>query len=335
MAPVPGGFDATLLGLILPFPLTKPFLDNYYLSFPKDPMHMKVLVYFSFAIEVAQTMMVTRDTYKVFAGGFGDLTELDNLHLLWLTLPILGGIVGLLCHLMFAYRITLLSDSTAVGCVIVALSLCASVSAFVFGGKLLSAGVLSKAVMVKHIYLTCGIWNGAGALCDVLIAGCMFYYLSRNQTGFQNTDILITRIVRLSIETGIITTTASITSAILFVGFRDQLTTSVYFVIPAIMITKLYSITILATFNNRPHAVGGPPPLPEAENSFDNKRTFSRTFDRKEIRIGRSVVRQVWTDGAPVEHIEMYGEETHSIKDDAESSKRAPDILTTPEEGPP
>ncbi|KIM42385.1 hypothetical protein M413DRAFT_70622, partial [Hebeloma cylindrosporum] len=178
---------------------------NYYLSFPRDPVYMKLLVYSSLALEISQTFMVTHDTFRIFATGYGDFSRLDNIHLLWLTLPILGGVVGLLCHLTFAYRITLLSDSKIIGAVIASLSLCAGISAFAFGAKLFNAGVLSKVVVAKHIYLTCGIWNGSGALCDVVIAACMFYYLSMNQTGFKNTDVLITRIVRLSIETGIAT----------------------------------------------------------------------------------------------------------------------------------
>lgn len=93
--------------------------------------------------------------------------------------------------------------------------------------------------------------------------------------------------------------TSSIASAVLFVGFRQRLIISVYFIIPAIMLTKLYAITILATFNNRPHTVGGRPPHPDAENSYDDSRkTFSRNTDQfsTEIRIGRTVVQQVFKD---------------------------------------
>jgi hypothetical protein len=93
--------------------------------------------------------------------------------------------------------------------------------------------------------------------------------------------------------------TSSIASAVLFVGFREKLVISVYFIIPAIMLTKLYAITILATFNNRPHAVGGPPLPSNTENSYDDSRkTFSRNLDQlaTEIRIGRTVVQQVFKD---------------------------------------
>lgn len=53
---------------------------------------MKALVYFSLCLELAQTFMVSSDGYDVYAIGFGDIVNLDDLHLLWMTLPILGGI---------------------------------------------------------------------------------------------------------------------------------------------------------------------------------------------------------------------------------------------------
>ncbi|KAF8908637.1 hypothetical protein CPB84DRAFT_1843522 [Gymnopilus junonius] len=314
---------------------------NYYLSFPKDPLHMKLMVYVSLSLELVQTFLVTHDTYLTFAKAYGYLAGLDNLHFLWLTLPVMGGLVGLFCHLTFAYRIALLSESKIIGGVIAVLALSASISAFTFGGQLHNAGSLSKLVVIKNIYLTCGLWNGSGALCDVFIAGCMTYFLSKSQTGFRNTDVLITRIVRLTVETGAFTATASICSAVLFVGFRQTLDISVYFVIPAIMITKLYAITILATFNNRPHAVGGPPPLPDNDTSLEENKTYSRNLDRmtREIRIGRTVVQQVWKDDVPLARFQVYGDDTVSISntikdEDGDSSNKAPESLTSPSEQP-
>lgn len=78
------------------------------------------------------------------------------------------------------------------------------------------------------------------------------------------------------------------------------------------MITKLYAITILATFNNRPHAVGGPPPLTDIETCFDDSthakhHSTTRNLENpgKEIRIGRTVVQQVWKDDVPMSHLNV------------------------------
>lgn len=90
-------------------------------------------------------------------------------------------------------------------------------------------------------------------------------------------------------------------------GFRKQIEViGIYFVVPAISIAKLYSITIMATFNNRPNAVGGPPHVPDEEYRFDTA-TGKSTLDpiSRDIRIGRTVVRQVWADGIPMSHVEV------------------------------
>ncbi|KAF8970238.1 hypothetical protein BDZ97DRAFT_1914917 [Flammula alnicola] len=282
---------------------------NYYLSFPRDPTSRKLLVYGALALETIQLVLVTRDTYQLFALGFGNPFVINKLHLLPLTIPIMGGLVGLLCHLIFAYRIYRVSESKIIGCLITALAICASSCAFVFGAKLFEAGSLSNAAFTSGFTLP-ALWNGFGAACDVVIAACMTYYLSRMSTGFRKTDLLVTQIIRLSIETGIITVVLRPAGRI---------------------ITKMYSITILATFNNRPHAVGGPPPLADAENCYDSgNKAPSGSFDGiAEIRIQRTVVEQVWDDDIALSRIQMYNKDDEmSIKNDRDSSKNTPESLT-------
>jgi len=254
---------------------------------------------------------VTRDIYDLFINGFGNFEAVNKFHLIPLTIPILGGIIGLVCHLIFAYRIFRISQSWLISGLIVVLSLCSTSAALTFGAKLFEAKSLSKVLTsiagLSPLDIACGLWNGLGAGCDILIAVTLTIYLSKAPTGFRRTDLLVTRIIRLTIETGTITATASIASVALFVGFRKQVTTvGIYFVLPAITIAKLYSITIMATFNNRPNAVGGPPPIPDEEYRFDTATGKSTLDPIREIRIGRTVVRQVWPDSEiPMTHLEI------------------------------
>ncbi|KJA18718.1 hypothetical protein HYPSUDRAFT_69641 [Hypholoma sublateritium FD-334 SS-4] len=303
---------------------------NYYLSFPKDPITRKVTVYSVWILEALQLALVTRDTYELFINGFGDMLGINNLRLLPLSVPILGGTIGLICHLMFAYRIMLISQSKLIGALITVLALTSAISGFVFGGSLFGAKTLLAAISHhSRIYLTCGLWNGFGAGCDIVIAVCMSYYLSRTPTGFRKTDLLITRIIRLTIETGLLTATASITSAVLFVGYRDKPGVSVFFILPSVALAKLYSITILATFNNRPHAVGGPPTIPDTENNYDTIGRPGPGANKvqlepiQEIRIGRTV--QVWTDSIPMSDVEMYKVDPERLTPDSDSTRESED----------
>ncbi|KIK01539.1 hypothetical protein K443DRAFT_661744 [Laccaria amethystina LaAM-08-1] len=177
---------------------------NYYMSFPNDRWHWKCIIYFLFVVELVQTILATKDAYTVYAEGFGQYEALDKLHLLWLTLPVMSGLVGFFCHSIFAYRIYILSELWQVGMFIFMLAAFALASAITFSAKLLRAGTLSKLVYVDHIYLFCGLWNGSAALCDIAIAGCMTFFLLRSPR-FKNTHFLITKIIRLTIETGIFT----------------------------------------------------------------------------------------------------------------------------------
>lgn len=67
-------------------------LDLYYEAFPNDRLSVNYLVYGVYLIELARTILVTHDAFGSFGYGFGNIETLTNIHLNWLTVPILGGI---------------------------------------------------------------------------------------------------------------------------------------------------------------------------------------------------------------------------------------------------
>ncbi|KAJ2918961.1 hypothetical protein MD484_g1437, partial [Candolleomyces efflorescens] len=285
---------------------------NYYISFPNDKIFWKILVYFVLISEIVQTSLASLDAFKIFSSGWGRFAILDDMSLLYIT-PIMSGAIGLICHGIFAYRLYSLSGSWIVCLIVVLLALLACSSGFAFGIKLSLATTLSKVIKTSNIYLVCGLWNGGGAGCDVAIAALMTFYLSRSSTGYKSTDVLLTRIIRLTIETGLFTATASLLSAILFIGYRTNFKISIWFIVPAGVLAKLYAITILAMFNNRVQGInrmngssgasiisrGGGPEM--GIQAFDTSRRPSRA----EIRIGRSVVQQVWADDIEIKSVKV------------------------------
>lgn len=285
---------------------------HYFISFPSDRLFWKILVYVVLFAELLQTVLASIDAFHIFSSGWGKFQLLDDLNLLFLT-PIISASLGLICHCVFAYRLYTFSKSKIVCIFVVFLALLACGSGLAFGIILKISGSLSKVVHAKSIYLVCGLWNGCGAGCDVAIAALMTFYLSRSSTGYKTTDVLLTRIIRLTIETGLFTATASLASAILFIGYRDNFKVSIFFIVPAIMLAKLYSITILAMFNNRTvalrgfshAAVGSIGSSMTAVGVRSNGGVMDSTFT-PEIRIGRSVVQQVWSDDIGVKHMRSF-----------------------------
>ncbi|KAF9555077.1 hypothetical protein CPC08DRAFT_147295 [Agrocybe pediades] len=174
----------------------------YYVAFPRDPLRNKIIVYSIYVLELLQTVIITASAFHVFASGYGNFSYYNGIELAWFSVPLITGVVAFLAEIFYAYRIQLLSESYWVSGIIIFL-------AFVqLGGAIASAVVLKQAVLFSnllgpHFFITSGIWNGGSALCDVIIAACMTYYISRRGAdGMKDTQVMLRRIIKLVIETG-------------------------------------------------------------------------------------------------------------------------------------
>ncbi len=67
-------------------------VDIYYVSFPKDPILSKFLIYLLLALETLQTVLFTVDLFDIFATNFGQVDVLHNVHSLWFSVPIMTGL---------------------------------------------------------------------------------------------------------------------------------------------------------------------------------------------------------------------------------------------------
>lgn len=74
-------------------------LDVYFIAFPKDSAYLKSVVGITYILEVVQTIMATRDAFRQYATGWGNLTELNDIGWLWFTVPVLDGISMLFVRL--------------------------------------------------------------------------------------------------------------------------------------------------------------------------------------------------------------------------------------------
>ncbi len=87
---------------VLDCPLLTSFKDIYYISFPKDNLASKAVVYVLWLTETVGTVISIHDTFDTFCYDFGNLPGLNNVHLTWLTLPILSGFGAYLCTYVYA-----------------------------------------------------------------------------------------------------------------------------------------------------------------------------------------------------------------------------------------
>ncbi|KAK0459901.1 hypothetical protein IW261DRAFT_426718 [Armillaria novae-zelandiae] len=224
----------------------------YYLAFPNDKHFIKYLVYGIYMVEFVQTILLTHDAFATFGYGFGDLDALTDMHFYWLFGPIMSAITACIGHAFYVYRIFILSKSRIVPIVVICICLTGSVAAIITAVYLFQAGNTTK-LNNRKISIAVGIWRGGSALCDIIIAICMTYYLMRSNTCFRRTQIMVTKLIRLIVESGAVIAIGAILNLILFFAFRDQ----IYYITLALIIPKLYANSVYMVLNSRIRIMGG------------------------------------------------------------------------------
>ncbi|KAJ6528795.1 hypothetical protein DFH09DRAFT_157761 [Mycena vulgaris] len=223
----------------------------YYQAFPNDRWSIKCLVYTVYTIELVQTILLTHDAFIIFGYGFGDPSVLAEVGFDWLTIPIMSGLVAFIGQSFYAYRVHVLSKSWFIPILIVVVALTSSVGAFIVGAFTFQAGSLALINHRKNVVATV-VWCGASALSDITIAVCMTYYLSKHDTGFRQTHMLVSTLIRLTIETGSLTTLVVLAGLALFLAFPDRN----YYATAAAIVPKLYANSILVVLNSRIQMLG-------------------------------------------------------------------------------
>ncbi|THV06377.1 FAD/NAD(P)-binding domain-containing protein [Dendrothele bispora CBS 962.96] len=200
----------------------------YYTAFPNDKTIVKCIVYFVYFLEICQTILVTYDGLRRYGSGFGNYNILTQIGLLWLSLPIMSAVVSCIGQMFFAYRIRILTGSRVIPVFITVLALISSVGGFLTG---IYAGIDGRVDNLNNLRTSIAVitWDATSAFCDVFIAACMTFYLYRNRSAMQfgKTKSLLSKLIRLVIETG----TATVAEAVLYRSPNDLPTKNYDFII--------------------------------------------------------------------------------------------------------
>ncbi|KAI9452256.1 hypothetical protein F5148DRAFT_515543 [Russula earlei] len=205
----------------------------YSYNFPRDKRNIKLL-----------------DLYYWFVSGFGNINHLVSPNLGFFDVPIVGTVVSLTVQFFFMYRIFVISKRKASWlCVIIILCSIVSAIAAIAGGSYTRVrGRFATGRILKMLALTSMVGN---TISDICIASALVYYLTKQRStdrdGFNYSGHALESIVRLTVETNIITTTVSVISLLMIALYPEKN----WFVCPASIIGKVYSNTLLVSLNNR------------------------------------------------------------------------------------
>ncbi|ESK93818.1 hypothetical protein Moror_13068 [Moniliophthora roreri MCA 2997] len=270
-----------LLGYLLNYGLYGILIVQIYLywaAFPYDNRLTQALVYCLYGLETTQTIVLSHDAFQSFVYGFANPVAVNTLHLLWLHSYLIDGIVAFFVHIYYARRIhVLLRGTKIIPGMIVLLATTQFVASVRLSITARDTILFSDGYHYRDVAFVPSITKTVCAVVvDVLIAITMIYALSQFDTTFRETQNLLSRLNRLSVETGSLIAVASLLQPLLWILFINR----IYYVTPAIITTKLYSNSLLAVLNGRVQIHG--------ERGGSTRNTSSAT-------VAVTVPRSAWT----------------------------------------
>ncbi|KAJ7286449.1 hypothetical protein C8J57DRAFT_664097 [Mycena rebaudengoi] len=218
----------------------------YHLSFPRDAKHIKWLVYIVFLLDLASTTMSFADAYHWFAAGFGNLSALDDIYLSAIDTPMIGSLLAAIAQCYYCYRLWRFSRYTLPICILAVLIALAQVGSGMYGaivGHMVVTFSRALSTLRPSVYVL----NIGAAAGDVLIAVSLTILLLKSRTRHAETDFIIKRIINLTVETNLLSSTFAVLTLILFVGAPN----TSYFTCTSIIRGKIYSNSLLLMLNNR------------------------------------------------------------------------------------
>ncbi|KAI9057887.1 hypothetical protein FKP32DRAFT_1597845 [Trametes sanguinea] len=217
---------------------------SYHISGWQDRTAIKALIYGLYLAEFLQLALATHDAVEVLGIGWGDRQALVSPQWLWLESPVVGSLIAAAVQCFYAWRIYILSKSVIMGgfiCVIALMQTSAGIASGIMAHLGNDLVTLQQTIMKPLI-----VWLGGSAICDIIIAAFMLYFLSRSKKGLPS-DTMLSRLIHLTVETGALTASAAVLDLVLFLAFKDNN----LHMTPAIMLSKLYTNALMMLFNNR------------------------------------------------------------------------------------
>ncbi|KAJ7144290.1 hypothetical protein C8R44DRAFT_846167 [Mycena epipterygia] len=217
----------------------------YHVNFPKDKRILKVIVYVVYLLDWAQTCSATYDACQWFVYNWGVVPDLYLRYTGFLNIPFFSSLIGAIVQIFYGWRIWILSRSKiffVVICVLAFLQLGAGIATayYMFNDA-------SEIARDPHMVRAVGVRMGGTALVDTVISIAMTYYLLRGRIGaLAPLNNVMTRLVRLTMETGTIVVVVALLDLVLYLEEHNTLHQAF-----GVVLGKLYSNSLLVLFNNR------------------------------------------------------------------------------------
>lgn len=175
---------------------------------------------------------------------FGDQSALSRANWVFSLLPGITGVISTLVQFFFAWRIRILTSSVwLVGIIIFLAS-----AAFLCGiGTTIAINMVPVFTQFHRFEIVFVIGLVSSTLDNLLITGLLVRSLREHKTGFMDTDHIIKKIIRVILQTGLLTAVWALVDLAVYIALTDGL-----HLIFNQSLAQFYTISLMSTLITRP-----------------------------------------------------------------------------------
>ncbi|KIO05491.1 hypothetical protein M404DRAFT_999677 [Pisolithus tinctorius Marx 270] len=253
-----------LIGLIINvflYGVTTTQVHLYFSRHNRDKLWVKSLIVVLYLAETFNSAISTYYIYDVLVIHFGDEAYLlsDNWgqSMIFLTEArlsntpaqhsYLGAVSGVVQD-FFAWRVYMLTKNVFVVAVIV---LCSLVNLAGSVAATISMATSPRFSMLPNIEAEVAIWRGAAVLADIIIAASLVWHLKRRKHLYPALTSTINRILRMTVQTGVLTSIVAIIDLVCYMAIVDLSPAFPSHLIFSMALSKIYTNCMISTLNAR------------------------------------------------------------------------------------
>ncbi|KAH9933211.1 uncharacterized protein BXZ73DRAFT_101173 [Epithele typhae] len=209
----------------------------YFTTFKQDRTWIKAFVGLLFLCDTVNSAFDIAFLYIALINNFGNVSALTTASWVFATDAVMTAIIGSLVQLFFAWRVKVLTNNTLAVVVI---------TGFGGTGTTIATRMIPEFVQFQRFKVIVIIWLVSSAMADCLITFVLVRYLRGHKTGFGQTDDFVDKIIRITVQTGLITAVWAIVDLVVYLVNPTGL--HLMFNLP---LAKLYTNTLMSTLNSR------------------------------------------------------------------------------------
>ncbi|KAG1750287.1 hypothetical protein EDB19DRAFT_1871779 [Suillus lakei] len=262
----------------------------YFSSFKSDGAWIRLLVSALLLLCTANVILeyvFLNDTLIIH---FGDQYTLTRANWVSSLVPGITGVVSSLVQLFFAWRIRILTSSFWLVGIIVLLAS----AAFLCGiGTTIAINMVPVFTQFHRFEVVFVIGLASSALDNLLITGLLVRSLREHKTGFMDTDHIIKKIIRVTLQTGLLTAIWTLVDLAVYIALTDGM-----HLVFNETLAQFYTISLMSTLITRPRdnaytdftIVNGEQPerrdaqIPLEYRNIDRRRNSELVFDAVSLK---------------------------------------------------